>query len=96
MGQPNMLGFGHVAGDKNGTLQNATKNSLYPYLVDEAGAWTARKDVRNVRVMNFKDYPNDWMSPSNPKNIGPEMGIGYALGVVNRGSILGSENRTNS
>jgi hypothetical protein len=96
MGQPNMLGFGHVAGDKNGTLQNATKNSLYPYLVDEAGAWTARKDVRNVRVMNFKDSPNDWMSPSNPKNIGTEMGIGYALGAVNRGSIFGSENRTNS
>ena len=76
LGQSNMLGFGKVAG----SLEAATKEGKYPYLVDDAGAWTTRKDVRNVRVMNFKDYTNDWMSPSNAGKIGPELGIGYALG----------------
>ena len=51
MGQSNMLGFGKVRGDKAGTLETATKAGKYPYLVDDKGAWTTRKDVRNVRVM---------------------------------------------
>ena len=53
MGQSNMVGMGNVGGaDKPGTLEHATKTKgLYPFLVDDAGAWTERKDVRNVRVM---------------------------------------------
>ena len=52
LGQSNMLGFGKVAEDKDGRLEHAVKTKkLYPYLVDEAGNWTERKDVRNVRVM---------------------------------------------
>lgn len=82
MGQSNMLGFGKVKGEKEGTLEKATKAGKYPYLVDDSGAWTTRKDVRNVRVMNGKTYTNDWMSPSNSGKIGPEMGIGYAIGEV--------------
>jgi hypothetical protein len=47
MGQSNMVGLGN-----NGTLEEAVKSkSKYPYLVDEGGAWTQRKDVRNVFVM---------------------------------------------
>ena len=47
-----MLNFGKIKGDKEGTLENAVKNKkLYPYLIDEEGNWTTRKDVRNVRVM---------------------------------------------
>jgi len=46
MGQSNMLGFGKVSG-----VKAATDKGLYPYLVDDAGKWTVRKDVRNVRVM---------------------------------------------
>ena len=52
MGQSNMLGMGKIAGDKEGTLEHAVKTKKkYPYLVDDAGNWTERKDVRNVRVM---------------------------------------------
>lgn len=82
MGQSNMLGFGKVQGDKEGSLETATKAGKYPYLVDDAGAWTTRKDVRNVRVMNGKTFTNDWLSPANSGKIGPEIGIGYAVGEV--------------
>lgn len=78
MGQSNMLGFGKV----QGSLDKAAESGDYPYLVDEEGAWTTRKDVRNVRVMNFKDYKNDWLTAANTKAIGPELGIGFVLGEV--------------
>ena len=79
MGQSNMLGFGHIAGGE-GSLENAVKNKKkYPYLIDDDGKWTVRKDVRNVRVMNFKDQQNEWMTVSG-KNIGPELGIGHYIG----------------
>jgi hypothetical protein len=59
MGQSNMLGFGKIAGG-DGSLEHAVKNKkLYPYLVEDSGKWTIRKDVRNVRVMNFKDFINN-------------------------------------
>jgi hypothetical protein len=89
MGQSNMLGFGKVAG-----LKAATDKGLYPYLVDDAGNWTVRKDVRNVRVMcsgsgPWKTHLNDWLSPGTgigsgraSGQIGPEIGIGYYVGHV--------------
>ena len=48
LGQSNMLGFGKInPGDKDGSLTHAVKEKkLYPYLVDEEGNWTERKDVR--------------------------------------------------
>ena len=48
-------------------LENAVKNKkLYPYLIDEEGNWTTRKDVRNVRVMGsgtggMRTFNNEWM-----------------------------------
>jgi hypothetical protein len=87
LGQSNMLGFGKVAGG-GGSLENAAKvNKLYPYLVDDSGNWTVRKDVRNVRVMNFKDYKNEWMTISG-KHIGPEMGIGHYIGEALDAPVL--------
>ena len=89
MGQSNMLGMGKIAGDKEGTLENAVKNKKkYPYLVDEAGKWTERKDVRNVRVMVGKGggmqlFNNEWMTIKG-KTIGPEIGIGHVLGNAHR------------
>jgi len=80
MGQSNMLGFGKVQGDQEGTLAHAIDEGKYPYLIDDSGDWTTRKDVRNVRVMNGKTYTNEWMSPTNSRKIGPELGIGYAMG----------------
>jgi len=84
LGQSNMLGAGRVAGDKPGTLEHAvTTERLYPFLVDEAGDWTERKDVRNVRVMSSKGgmkvFRNEWMTVKGDK-IGPEHGIGHELG----------------
>lgn len=80
MGQSNMLGMGKVAGDKPGSLEVAVKEGKYPFLVDDSGGWTTRKDVRNVRVMNFKDFKNDWLTAADTKTIGPEIGIGHILG----------------
>ncbi|MGF1581421.1 MAG: sialate O-acetylesterase [Gemmataceae bacterium] len=86
LGQSNMLGFGRIKGlDKPGTLEHATKKkNLYPYLVDEAGKWTVRQDVRNVRVMGsgtggMRLFNNEWMTIKSGK-IGPEIGIGHHVG----------------
>jgi hypothetical protein len=86
MGQSNMLGAGKIAdATKDGTLEHATKTSgLYPYLVDDAGNWTERKDLRNVRVMVGKGggmgvHANEWMTVKG-KTIGPELGIGHQIG----------------
>jgi len=85
LGQSNMLGFGKVAGDKPGTLEHAVKEKgKYPYLVDEQGNWTTRKDVRNVRVMGsgtkgMRVFNNEWLTVKGGR-IGPEFGIGHYLG----------------
>lgn len=85
MGQSNTLEMGKVGGaDKDGTLEHATKTlNLYPFLVDDAGSWTTRQDVRNVSVMqkrgNMGVYRNDWLTISGNK-IGIEIGIGHHLG----------------
>jgi len=85
MGQSNTLEMGKVEGaDKDGTLEHATKTeNLYPFLVDDAGSWTTRQDVRNVSVMqkrgNMGVYRNDWLTISGGK-IGIEIGIGHHLG----------------
>ena len=51
MGQSNTLEFGRVGGDKNGTLEHAIKKeNMYPFMVDDAGAWTERKDVRYIHA----------------------------------------------
>ena len=85
LGQSNMLGMGKIAGDKDGTLEQAVKTKKkYPYLVDDAGNWTERKDVRYVRVMGsgtgpMKEFNNEWMTVKG-RTIGPELGIGHCLG----------------
>ena len=84
LGQSNMLGFGKVKGDE-GSLEHAVKEKdLYPYLIDEEGKWTARRDVRSVRVMGsgtgaMKRIHNEWLTITGDK-IGPEIGIGHHVG----------------
>jgi len=85
MGQSNMIGFG-----KPSKLQGIAAEK-YPYLVDDVGDWTVRKDVRNVFVMcsgnsPAKDYKNEWMTVSG--NIGPEIGIGHHVGHVTDAPVL--------
>lgn len=71
MGQSNTLEMGKVTDELK---------TLYPFLVDNAGAWTIRQDVRNVSVMVGKGvYRNDWLTV-NPAKIGIEIGIGHQLG----------------
>lgn len=86
MGQSNTLEMGNVKGDKEGSLEYATKTeSLYPFMVDDSGNWTVRKDVRNVHVMGSGGpgktsvKRNDWLTVSGNK-IGIEIGIGHHLG----------------
>jgi hypothetical protein len=80
LGQSNMVGLGKIAGGE-GSLENAVKaKNLYPYLVDDAGGWLERKDVRFVRMMQGKGLlNNEWMSIKGG-TIGPEYGIGHPLG----------------
>lgn len=92
LGQSNMLGFGKVQGGE-GSLEHAVKEKgLYPYLVDEAGEWTVRQDVRNVRVMGsgtggMRVFQNDFMTISGGK-IGPEIGIGHHVGHATEAPVL--------
>jgi hypothetical protein len=94
MGQSNMLEMGKVAGDKEGTLEHAVNSGgLYPYLVDEAGNWTVRQDVRNVAVMGSggpeknRVRKNDWLQVAGGK-IGVEIGIGHHMGELHTEPVL--------
>ncbi|MCF7956004.1 MAG: sialate O-acetylesterase [Phycisphaerae bacterium] len=97
LGQSNMVGAGNVkAGKKGGegSLENAVKEKgLYPYLVDDAGNWTVRNDVRNVRVMGSggpgktRQFNNEFMTIKGGK-IGPEYGIGYVMGHVTDAPVM--------
>ena len=84
LGQSNMLGAGKIKGD-DGSLEYAVKKkNLYPYLIDNEGNWTERKDVRNVRVMGsgtgpMRQFNNEWMTIKGGR-IGPEFGIGHQIG----------------
>lgn len=92
LGQSNMLGFGKVKGGE-GSLEHAVKEkNLYPFLVDESGAWTERKDVRNVRVMGsgtggMKLITNEWLTIQGGK-IGPEIGIGHYVGHATEAPVM--------
>jgi hypothetical protein len=80
MGQSNMVGMGKITGGE-GSLENAVKTkNKYPYLVDDAGKWSERKDVRFVRFMSGKGpLNNEWMAVKGG-TIGPEFGIGHVVG----------------
>lgn len=84
LGQSNMVGLGKVTGP-DGSLEYAVKaKKKYPYLVDAAGAWTARDDVRYVRVMvgragGMQVFNDEWLKAGG-RNLGPELGIGHPLG----------------
>ena len=96
LGQSNMLGFGKVGTPDQapeGTLIHAVnEKQLYPYLIDDAGQWTVRQDVRNVRVMGSglagkRVLLNDWLTIRG-NAIGPEVGIGHCLGYATDAPVL--------
>lgn len=80
LGQSNMVGLGKVQGG-DGSLEHAVRvEKKYPYLVDDAGSWTVRNDVRYVQYMSGRGpLRNEWMTVAGGK-LGPEYGIGHSLG----------------
>lgn len=80
LGQSNMVGLGKVKGGEF-SLEHAVKEKKkYPYLVDDSGVWTERKDVRFVQYMSGRGpLRNEWMTVAG-RNLGPEYGIGHPLG----------------
>lgn len=99
LGQSNMLGFGRVGPrEMKGSLEFLVKEQgKYPHLVDDAGNWTTRQDVRYVHVMDqrgvdyknmekFGDMRNEWLSPN--KSFGPELGFGHVMGHFHDEPVL--------
>jgi hypothetical protein len=84
LGQSNMVGLGKVSGS-DVSLEHAVKEKKkYAYLIDDAGNWAERKDVRYVRVMDGRAggtqlFNNEWMTVKTCKTIGPEFGIAHPL-----------------
>jgi len=94
MGQSNTLEMGRVQGDREGSLEHAVKTeNLFPFMVDDAGNWTTRKDVRNVQVGGsggpgkIRYMRNDWLTVSGSK-IGIETGIGHQLGAALEAPVM--------
>ena len=83
MGQSNMVGMGDIEPEtKQGTLAYLTrKEKKYPWLIDDAGKWTVRKDVYYYDARTKKGSPLSATS-NNGKSIGPEVGFGYIMGHV--------------
>jgi len=80
LGQSNMVGLGKVQGGEIGLEHAVKEKKKYGYLVDDAGKWTERKDVRFVQYMSGKGpLRNEWMTVAG-KSLGPEYGIGHVLG----------------
>ena len=99
LGQSNMLGFGRVGPkETKGSLEFMVKEKgKYQHLVDDAGNWTTRQDVRYVHVMDqrgvdykdmekFGDVRNEWLTPKG--TFGPELGFGHVMGHFHDEPVL--------
>lgn len=99
LGQSNMLGFGRVDSvDTPGTLEYLVKKqNKYPFLVNQAGQWSERKDVRYVHVMDkrgvdfkdmtqFADMKNEWLMAK--ARFGPELGFGHIVADFHEEPVL--------
>jgi alpha-galactosidase len=95
MGQSNMFGMGDVSPqEKKGTLEYLTKTEKrYPQLLNEAGAWSARSDVRYVHVMpgkgagSMQTLHDEWLTVKG-KTLGPEIQFGYIMGHLLDAPVL--------
>lgn len=82
MGQSNMVGMGDIEPEgTNGTLTTLVKKEKkYPFLIDDAGQWTTRKDVHYYDARVKKGGP--LTATSNGRSIGPELGFGFVMGQL--------------
>ena len=85
LGQSNMVGLGKVTGSDIALEHAVKEKKQYPYLLDEAGNWAERKDVRFARVMSgrgggMQRLNNEWMTVRTCTTIGPEFGIAKWVG----------------
>lgn len=89
MGQSNMVGMGDIYPvGKPGTLATLTKTGKrYPFLLDDAGQWTARKDVFYYDARVKKGSPLS-ATANNGNSIGPELGFGWVMGQVLDAPVL--------
>jgi len=83
MGEINTLEMGRVKGGER-SLEHAVKEEgLYPFMMDEEGSWTKRKDVRHLAVKATRGLMNiyriDWLTVYG-EGFGIEQGIGHRLG----------------
>ena len=74
----------------NGDLEAVSKREgKFPWLVDEDGSWTIRKDVYFQEARLAKDGKGSPLSAtSNGKSIGPELGFGHVLGTFHDEQVL--------
>jgi hypothetical protein len=84
MGQSNMVGMGEVGPETTkGTLAYLTKkDKKYPWLIDDEGKWTVRKDVYFYDARLKKGGPLSPTVANGGKTIGPELGFGHVMGHV--------------
>ena len=94
LGQSNMVGMAHISGGKGEPLEKVVKtDKLYPFLLDETGEWSERKDVRYVQVMVARGggmnlMHDEWLKvggnpggkPGKGGTMGVEFGVGHQLG----------------
>ena len=74
----------------NGDLEAVVKRQgNFPWLVDDEGNWTIRKDVYFQEARLAKDGKGSNLSAtSNGRSIGPELGFGYVMGTFHDEQVL--------
>lgn len=87
-GQSNMVGMGHINGDKPGTMTTlVNKDKKFQHLVDENGKWTVRDDVFFVDLTNRRIAK--WMQVGvMGRMVGPEVQFGFILGDYHDEMVL--------
>ncbi len=74
-----------------GDLETITQvDGLFPYLLDEDGNWTVRKDVYFKEARLASGDRHSWLSPlsNSGRSVGPELGFGHVLGYHHDAQVL--------
>ncbi len=74
----------------NGDLEAvARREGKFPWLVDDTGEWTVRRDVYFQEARLAKDGKGSLLTAtSNGKTIGPELGFGHVMGQFHDEQVL--------